>query len=106
MGKAGQWVILWGNNGFRWYDIPSSLEQKINQYNKDNEVVLSVTFNDVGDWIIISKDWFSSSDTRINDWIKEGGTEYGKLWAACVTDDALVAVYEGGFNFRERYQVR
>lgn len=95
----GSWLILYGNNGFRWNNIPYSLEQKIRQFNNDNEIVYSVTFNDAGDWIVISKDYYSSSDSRINAWLKEGSDEYGQLWAACITDDALVAVYSGGYRF-------
>lgn len=97
--ENGAWLILYGNNGFRWNDIPYSLEQKLRQFNSDNEIVLSVTFNDAGDWIVISKDYYSSSDTRINDWLKEGTEEYGQLWTACITDDALVAVFAGGYKF-------
>ena len=93
--ENGAWLILYGNNGFRWNDLPYSLEQKLRQFNRDKEIVLSVTFNDAGDWIIISKDYFNSSDSRINDWLKEGNEEFGKLWAACITDDALVAVFAG-----------
>jgi hypothetical protein len=97
--ESGSWLILHGDNGFTWNDIPSSLEDKLRQYNDDGEVVLSVTFNDAGDWVIISKDYFTSSDEAINSWLKQGLEEFGQLWAACVTDDAIVAVYKGGYKF-------
>ena len=29
----------------------------------------------------------------------EGNKLYGRLWAACVTDDALIAVYEDGYQY-------
>jgi len=97
--EDGNWLILYGDNGFRWSNIPYSLEKRLRQYNDDNEVVYSVTFNDEGEWIIISKDHYSSSDSRITAWLKEGNEEYGQLWAACMTDDALVAVYARGYKF-------
>jgi len=97
--EEGSWVILYGDNGFRWYDIPSSLEKKMREFNNDNEIVTSVTFNDAGDWIIISTKHYSSSDSRINEWLKEGNDRYGQLWAACVTEDAIVAVYADGYKF-------
>lgn len=96
--ENGRWLILYGNNGFMWNDIPASLEQKLHQYHDDDEVVTSVTFNDDGDWIIISKDYFNASSPEISDWLKEGIRSNGKLWAACLTDDALVAVYERGYS--------
>jgi hypothetical protein len=97
--ENGRWLILWGNNGFRWNDIPYSLERKLREYNSDGEVVLSATFNDAGDWIVITKNYFTSSDNRINDWLKQGNDKFGMLWAACVTDDAIVAVYSSGYQF-------
>ncbi|MBO7445651.1 MAG: hypothetical protein J6T86_04500 [Bacteroidales bacterium] len=97
--EAGRWLILYGNNGFRWNDIPYSLERKIREYNSDNEVITSVTFNDAGDWIVISKNYYTASDYRIQAWLKEGNEEYGQLWAACITEDACVAVFETGYLF-------
>lgn len=97
--EEGKWLILYGDNGFLWYDVPSSLETKLKEYNNQEEVVTSATFNDAGDWIIISTQYFSASDPEIEKWLKEGNKNYGQLWAACVTDDAIVAVYENGYQF-------
>ena len=97
--EEGRWLILFGNNGIRWNDIPYSLEKKLREYNENNEVITSVTFNDDNDWIVITTKYFTSSDSRINTWLKEGNDEYGQLWAACITDDALVAVYANGYRF-------
>jgi hypothetical protein len=97
--EEGRWLILYGNNGIQWNDIPYSLEVKLREYNNKNEVIYSVTFNDSGDWIVITSKYFSSSDSRISDWLKEGENEFGELWAACVTDDAVVAVYSQGYSF-------
>ena len=97
--ENGRWLILYGDNGIRWNDIPYSLERKLREYNNKGEVITSVTFNDAGDWIIITTNYFSSSDTRINEWLKEGNEKHGQLWAACVTDDAIVAVFQSGYKF-------
>jgi hypothetical protein len=97
--ENGRWLILYGNNGIRWNDIPYSLERKLREYNGKNEVIYSVTFNDAGDWIIITGKYYSSSDSRISSWLKEGENMHGELWAACITDDAIVAVFAGGYSF-------
>lgn len=97
--ENGSWLILYGDNGFQWRDIPYSLEIKIREYNRDGEVVTSVTFNDAGDWIVISRDHFSASNSSLSEWLREGLESYGKLWAACITDDAIVAVYANGYKF-------
>lgn len=94
----GRWLILYGDNGLIWNDIPSSLERKLREYHSMQEVITSVTFNDDGDWIVITTNYFSCSDTDIQQWLKDGHDTYGQLWAACITDDALVAVYEEGYK--------
>ena len=96
--ENGNWLILYGNNGIQWNDIPYSLEQKLRYYNNNNEVIYSATFNDAGDWIVITDKHYSSSDSRISEWLNDGEKTYGELWAACITDDAIVAVYAKGYS--------
>lgn len=97
--EAGRWLILYGNNGIRWNDIPYSLERKLREFNDNREVITSVTFNDDGDWIVITTEHISASDSRIQDWLADGLNTFGGLWAACITDDCLVAVFEQGYKF-------
>lgn len=97
--ENGSWCVLYGENGFRWYDIPASLEKEIREYHADNEIIYSVTFNDSGDWILISKEHYSASNSGILDWLKDGCEKYGMLWAACITEDGIVASYENGYKF-------
>ncbi|MCM1031336.1 MAG: hypothetical protein NC410_07870 [Oscillibacter sp.] len=97
--EEGRWLILYGNNGFVWNDIPYSLEQKLREFNKDGEIVTSVTFNDAGDWVVVTTEHISSSDNRIQNWLKEGMDAHGGLWAVCLTEDAMVAVFEKGYSF-------
>lgn len=74
--------------------------RKLREYNDKREEITSVTFNDNGDWIVITTDHISSSSDEIQDWLSEGFEEYGKLWAACISDDgAMVAVYEKGYKY-------
>lgn len=96
--EGGRWLILYGDNGFRWNDIPASLEKKLREYNENEEVVTSVTFNDKGGWIIISTEHISASNTGVYDWIEEGMDKYGALWAAHMTNEALILCYENGFR--------
>lgn len=95
----GKWLILYGDNGLRWNDIPYSLEKKLREYNSNHESITSVTFNDDGDWIVITTKHFSTSDSKITEWIAEGMEDYGGVYTACITDEAIVVVYEDGFRF-------
>lgn len=97
--EAGSWLVLFGGNGVSWHDIPYSLERKMKTFHENQEIITSITYNDGGNWIIISTEHYSASDDWILDWLKEGADEFGQLWAACVTDDAMVAVYSNGYRF-------
>ncbi len=97
--ENGRWLILYGNNGFKWNDIPYSLERQIKEDNDKNEVITSVTFNDAGDWIVITTNHITASNSNVLEWIKDGMNQYGGVWAACVTDDAMVVVFERGYKF-------
>ena len=97
--ENGSWLVLYGDNGFQWNDIPYSLEKKLREMNDNEEVITSVTFNDAGDWIVISTEHIAASNPEVYSWIEEGIEEYGALWAACITDDALVLCYSRGYKF-------
>lgn len=97
--ENGKWLILYGDNGLRWRGIPYSLEHQIREANNNKEVITSITFNDAGNWIVITTKYFIASNSEVTSWLKDGYDEYGQLWAACVTDDAVVAVFERGYKF-------
>ena len=97
--ESGSWLILYGDNGMQWNNVPYSLERKMREYNNRGDVITSVTFNDAGWWIIISEEYISASSSKLQSWLADGTERYGQLWAACVTDDAVVAVYESGYKF-------
>ena len=97
--ESGRWVILVGDNGFRWHNIPSALERKLREFNSDNEVVTSVALNDNGQWIVITRDHVASSDDELRDWVTDGNAEYGKAWAAHLTNTGCAVSYEDGYKF-------
>lgn len=97
--ENGSWLIIYNNNGLRWNNIPRSLERKLKEYNEKGEVITSATFNDNGEWIVITTEHISASDSVIQDWLAEGLDKHGMLWAACITDDCLIAVFERGYKF-------
>jgi len=75
------------------------LEQKIREYNNNKEVVLSVSFNDYGNWCVISTEHFSCSDAKVQEWLREGMESFDGLLTVCITNDCIVAVYQGGYKF-------
>ncbi len=97
--ESGRWLILYGDNGFLWNNIPAGLEQTLREWNSNNEVITSVSFNDDGDWIAVSENYIRASEGEIQDWVAEGIDKFGVVWTTCVTDDAVIVVYENGFKY-------
>ena len=97
--ETGRWIVLHGRNAGEWFGIPSAMELALRRFNRNNEEIYSATFNDAGDWIVISSDHYIASDTYLKDWLGNGARKYGLLRAACVSEDAAVAVFEGGYLF-------
>ena len=99
--ESGKWCVLYGKNDATWTtNIPSTLADKINDFHNNNYVVRSISFNDYGDWVIVSDEYYATSSTELTNWLKNGSNSWGRLWAVCVTDDAVVAVYKNGFCYR------
>ncbi len=96
--EEGSYIVLYGRNGFRYAGVPYSLEQKMKEYNDDNDLILGIALNDHGDWIIIG-DKISTSSSKMMDMIREGMERHGGLWSAHLTNDGLALVYEKGFQY-------
>lgn len=96
--EEGRWFILWGDNGVSGHDIPQKLEEKIRLGNLF-EPITSISLNDVGDWVLITENYYSASSQSIMDYLREGEDNYGELWTVCLTDNALAAVYENGYRW-------
>ena len=99
LSELGRWVIIYGNNELSYDLMYESLKHKIRECQEDQEIITTVTFNDSGNWIVVTKDDFSASSEELLDWLEDGREKYGQLWTACVTEDAAVAVYELGFKY-------
>lgn len=97
--EEGSWLILYGLNGIAYEGIPKSLEREMRTYHDRGDRITSIALNDEGDWIIISKEYYTSSDEEIQSFIADGAEKYGLLYAAHLSDDGLVVVYENGYKF-------
>ncbi len=97
--EGGRWVVLYGDNGMVYSGVSTELEKEMSSYNSRGDRITSVALNDEGDWIIISKEYYTVSDGDLKGFVADGVEKYGALYAAHLTDDGLVLVYEKGFKF-------
>ncbi len=97
--ESGKWIVLFGKNSIRYKGIPDDLKEAIMKAQKGSETITSVTFNDAGDWILITSEYVRSGSDAMQQWLSAGAEDLGVLYAACVTDDAVIAVFEGGYRY-------
>ena len=98
--EKGKWIVLHGTNEARWNGITESLKERILEWNRNGDNVRSISFNDRGEWIAISEEHISASNSELQQWVVDGTELYGCAWTACVTDNAMVVVYENGYRYR------
>lgn len=97
--ENGKWIVLFGKNSIRYNGIPDDLKKAIMKAQKGGETITSVTFNDAGDWILITREYVRSGSDEMQSWLSAGAEDLGMLYAACVTDDAVIAVFEEGYRY-------
>lgn len=97
--ESGKWIVLFGKNSIRYNGIPDDLKEAIKKAQKGRETITSVTFNDAGDWILITSEYVRSGSDAMQQWLSAGAQDLGMLYAACVTDDAVIAVFEEGYRY-------
>ena len=95
----GNWLVLYGLNSMIWSGVPEDMENALYEVRDDGETVTSVTFNDDGDWIVISDEYIRASNAELRQWIVDGTENMGRVLTACLTDDAVMIVYEDGFRY-------
>ena len=100
---AGKWVVIYGGNGVRKNGIPDAMCDTLKRFNENNEEIYCAALNDVGDWVVISDKHYKASSTELMDWLSNVQREYGKLLYVSLTDDAKIAVFDGGYSFVGNY---
>lgn len=101
--NKGSWLVLYDRNGYASEGLPSDMREKLSDFNDNNEAILSATFNDDGEWIVITDEHYATSSSRLTEWIEDGVDEFGMILDACITDDALVAVFKEGYKYKGNY---
>ena len=70
----------------------------LKRMNNDREKITSAVLNDDGDWIVISEDSFNASSPELQNLMKEGLSQYGGIYSACLTNNGYIIVYEKGYK--------
>ena len=101
--ESGKWVVIYGGNGFMQENIPQEMYNTIKSYHDNDEEIYCASLNDVGDWVVISDKHYHTSSGKLMDWLRNVQSEYGKLLYVSLTDDAKIAVFDGGYSYVGNY---
>ena len=94
--EKGNWLILSEKNTITSKGTPADLDKKLLYHQQNGDEIFSVSFNDLGDWVISADHSFSCSDDEMLEEIKKDTQEYGRLWTTTYTDEGMIATYENG----------
>lgn len=95
--KNGNWLVLYNESSCTYHGIPNTLAEKLNSLSDEN--IWSVSFNDGGDWVIITNLRIYCSSTDINAFLKGVMHEKGDILSVNVSETGLIACCENGFSF-------
>lgn len=94
--ERGNWFCVDDRCGGVGY--PDSMWAQIHEFVRQGDRVTCATFNDYGEWIVISKNHFASSDKSIQKEMRKASKEFGSIRAVAMTNSAGIIIAESGFR--------
>lgn len=94
--ENGGWYLVGGK--LRGKGFPTEFGNKISEAVRIGDVVLSVCFNDEGDWVIVANNHIYASDDNILQWIKQYQNQYGYVESVYISNNGgMIAIYDYGW---------
>lgn len=94
---GGSWLLIYDNNGYIGWGIPSGLKFKMN--NLVSETIQSASFNDQNEWVLVTDKDVYSFDSSVTRFFTSYEYLYGKLQTVNVFTSGAVACYKNGYTF-------
>jgi hypothetical protein len=93
--ESGNFLVLIGNNGYAAKGIPEKLDVRLKEINKAEGEVVSVSFNDNGDWMVVAADAVYGVIDGILDF-QTIANENGRIMTGHITNNGVAIVCEKG----------
>jgi hypothetical protein len=93
--ESGKFLVLIGRNGYTAKGIPQKLDARLKEINAADGEVISVSFNDKGDWIVVAADAVYGAVTGISV-LHSIADENGRILTAHVTNEGVAIVCKNG----------
>ncbi|MBL0129624.1 MAG: serine protease [Flavobacteriales bacterium] len=99
LSESGAAVILYDGIGCTTQRVDKELLDQLSEILSHKTPIWSVAFNDNGAWAIVTEEGIYSSSSEIQGFIVTQEPDYGKLLSVTMTNNAVIACYEGGFTY-------
>jgi len=93
--EAGKFLVLIGRNGYAAKGIPKKLDARLKEINAADGEVISVSFNDNEDWIVVAADAVYANISYIND-LQSIADKNGRIMTAHLTNNGIAIVCKNG----------
>jgi hypothetical protein len=93
--ESGKFIVVIGRNGYTAKGIPEKLDARLNEINEADGEVISVSFNDNGDWLLVSVGAVYGAISGISD-LQSIADKNGRILTGHLTDKGVAIVCENG----------
>lgn len=95
--KSGYYCCVYDRNGWSG-KIPSGMREKLNEYNKAREKILSISVSENGKYVIVTDKHYHASDHENNKFIEETRQKNKNKFvkSVCVTDRGICVILGDG----------
>ncbi|MCL2510977.1 MAG: hypothetical protein FWF09_02890 [Bacteroidales bacterium] len=93
--ESGKFLVAIGRNGYAAKGIPEKLDARLKEINAADGEIISVSFNDNGDWIVVASDAVYGIVAGISD-LQSIAEKNGRILTGHLTDNGVAIVCENG----------
>jgi len=93
--ESGKFLVLEGRNGYTAKGIPEKLDARLKAINAADGEVISVSFNDNGDWIVVAADGVYGVVSGISS-LQSIADKNGRILTAHLTNKGVAIVCQNG----------
>lgn len=96
--KSGSSIVLFGNNGYSYDGCPDLFVKQLSKYNKDGEIIQSATFNDKGQFCIVT-DLHCYYTKSLSDFMASANDKYGDCRYVFISELGRIAICDDGIYY-------
>ena len=96
--NGNYWCIAYGNNSWKSW-APSSFNEKMRSCYSDGEDIVSMSIDNVGEWVIITDQHLYASSTTLQNKLSEVSDMFGYIYSVALTEQGYVICGEKGIYY-------